>query len=144
MRGSQYHLAVEEIKPLSQLLPTQHNLQKCIGLHSLLKALIFLHENAQMSHNNVCISSVYVSRDGFWRLGAMEYLCKFKDVTVDYLARTRSYRYVNGVDPNEDKHLRENVNRKDLIDVYAFGVLACEVLNAESDGKVHLTHPPNT
>ena len=53
---------------------------------------------------------------------ATEHLCKFKDETVDDLTRTRTYRCINAIDPNEDKHLHENVNWKDFIDIYAFGV----------------------
>ncbi|GJQ72593.1 hypothetical protein Trydic_g1258 [Trypoxylus dichotomus] len=73
-KGSKFHLAVEDVKPLSHVVLSQSSLQLCIGLHSILKALCFLHERAGASHNNVCIGSIYVTKDGNWKLGGMEYL----------------------------------------------------------------------
>ncbi|CAH1972660.1 unnamed protein product [Acanthoscelides obtectus] len=128
---TKYYLAVEEAVPLSQVVGTLNPLQISIGLHSIAKALYFLHEQAQSSHNNVCTTSVYVTRDGSWKLGGMEYLCKYKELNSDYLGKTKSSRYNKAVDPNEEACIVKN--RKCSIDVYAFGVLACELLKSKSN-----------
>ena len=47
--NGQYHLATEEVRPLSQVLAQQTPLQLCIGLHSILKAVTFLHEKVVIS-----------------------------------------------------------------------------------------------
>lgn len=129
-KSSKFHLAVEEVTPLFLALPNQSLQQICIGLHSILKALCFLHEKAAVNHNNVCGASIYVTNDGSWRLGGMEYLCRIADINADYLSKTREHRYKKAVDSDEDK-----VKLFNVIDVYAFGVLAEEVLTKKSDGK---------
>lgn len=134
-KGSEFFLAVEDVKPLSHILPTLNGLQICIGLHSILKALCFLHEKALVSHNNICVASIYVTKDGSWKLGGMEYLCGFKELNPDYMAKTANYRYDKSIDPNEIKHLKAEKVRNDFIDVYAFGALALEILKKVSDGK---------
>lgn len=94
-KGSKFYLAVEDVKPLAHVLPTLNSLHICIGLHSILKALCFLHEKALVSHNNVCTASIYVAKDGSWKLGGMEYLCKFTELSADYLSKTRNTRYAS-------------------------------------------------
>ncbi|VEN50069.1 unnamed protein product [Callosobruchus maculatus] len=131
---SKCYLAVEEVTPLSQVLGTLNSFQILIGLHSIAKALYFLHEHAQSSHNNVCITSIYVTRDGSWKLGGMEYLCKYKELNSEYLHKTKISRYNKAVDPKEDTFIEKE--RQYLIDVYAFGVLVCELLKSKSSDEI--------
>lgn len=128
------YLAVEEVTPLAQVLTKLSSLQISIGLYSILKALKFLHEKAAASHNNVCISSIYVTREGNWKLGGMEFLCKYNELTSEYLSKSRGNRYNKAVDSNEDKLVKDG-KRKDFVDIYAFNVLAVEVLKSKVDGK---------
>lgn len=134
-KGSKYYLAVENVRPLAHVLASQNSLQICVGLHSILKALVFLHEKAFASHNNVCIASIYVTKDGNWKLGGMEYLCRFQDMSSDYMAKTRTLRYSKGIDPNEDKLLLDLKKQKEFVDLYAFANLALEILKEKTDGK---------
>lgn len=133
-KGSKFHLGVEDVKPLSHVLMSQSNLQICIGLYSILKALCFLHEKAAVSHNNICIASIYVSKDGSWKLGGMEYLCRFKDLTAEYLNKIKTFRYYKAIDPNEQKNLLIDCGRYDFIDIYGFSVLVNEVLKKKQEG----------
>lgn len=134
-KGSTFYLAVDDVKPLSLILSTQNTLQVCIGLYSILKALCFLHDKACVSHNNICIASIYVTKDNRWCLGGMEYLCRFSDLNEDYLCKTRTYRYDKAIDVNETK-INKHVNEKPyVIDCYAFGVLVNEVLQNRTEGK---------
>ncbi|KAJ8962134.1 hypothetical protein NQ318_018091 [Aromia moschata] len=137
-KSSKFYLAVEEVTPLAHILSTLSTLQICIGLHSILKALHFLHEKALASHNNVCLASIYITKDSSWKLGGMEYLCRYKDLSCDYLNKCKSTRYSKAVDPNEDKLFKNANGRKDFVDVYAFGVLAYEVLKSKSDDEIRL------
>ncbi|KAG5896264.1 hypothetical protein JTB14_033561 [Gonioctena quinquepunctata] len=135
-KNSKHYLAVEEVTPLSQILPTLNMVQISIGLYSVLKALCFLHQKALVSHNNVCTASIYVTKDGNWKLGGMEYLCSYKDMNCDYLSKTRTSRYSKSLDPNEDKLLQNNLGRRDFIDIFAFGILVCEILKSKIDDEI--------
>ncbi|XP_046403156.1 protein-associating with the carboxyl-terminal domain of ezrin [Ischnura elegans] len=132
-RGDCWHLATEEIKPLAQVLSQLTPIQICLGLHSILKALTFLHDKAEVSHNNVCCASVYVTPDGTWKLCGFEHLCRFKDLTPAFLKRAQERRYERAITPEEDdtnglKTLNGCLIEPWAIDTYAFGVLAEEVL----------------
>ncbi|XP_015595232.1 protein-associating with the carboxyl-terminal domain of ezrin [Cephus cinctus] len=135
-KGSKFLLATEEVKPLVQAIGTQTTLQICIGLHSILRALIFLHEKALASHNNVCSSSIYVTSEGFWKLGGLEYLCRFTELTPAYLQKTRNYRYEKAISPEEDGAKSAVLLEPTAIDQFAFGVLAEEVLRLKNNDDV--------
>lgn len=132
-KGSKFFLATEEARPLIQVIEKQNILQICIGLHSILRALIFLHETALASHNNICSSSIYVTAEGYWKLGGLECLCKLTDATPTYYQRIKSYRYEKAISPNED--IADLIKSANLtsIDSYAFGVLAEDILKNLQD-----------
>ncbi|XP_075987620.1 protein-associating with the carboxyl-terminal domain of ezrin [Anticarsia gemmatalis] len=128
---STLHLATEYVQPLSQILNTLTPLQICIGLNNILRALVFLQEQAGMSHNNVSMSAVYVTGDGQWKLGGMQYLCPFADLTSAYLKHARIHRYDKAVDPNEDSY---EITTK--VDQYGFAVLVDDVFKDCHDDEV--------
>lgn len=100
------------------------------GLYSILKAVTFLHEKASSSHNNLSWSAVYVTGDGSWKLGGLEYLCRYEELTADYLAKTRTTRYDKAIDPNESTNATDpKYIRSGAIDKYAFAVLVQELLH---------------
>ncbi|XP_054273562.1 protein-associating with the carboxyl-terminal domain of ezrin-like [Macrosteles quadrilineatus] len=132
-KGSKFHLATEQVQPLAQVLPSQTSLQICVGLQSVLKALVFLHESGTASHNNVCRASVYVTQGGSWKLGGLEYLCRFNEMSSRYLEETRTRRYDPSVAANESESLPQPVS---AVDAYAFGVLASEVLINKNPDEV--------
>lgn len=132
-KGSKFFLATEQVKPLIQSIENQSTLQICMGLYNILRTLVFLHEKAYISHNNLCESSIYVTLEGCWKLGGLECLCKFKDLTSFYLQRIRKYRYEKAISSNEDTiFISKNFK---TIDVYAFGVLAEDILKLKDPGK---------
>lgn len=135
-KGSSYYLATEEVKPLAQVIGSQTTLQICIGLHSILRALIFLHEKALASHNNVCSSSIYVTPEGSWKLGGLEFLCRFTDFNQAYLKKIKNFRYEKAIAPEEDGNSLETQLNPIGIDQYAFGVLTEEVLRLKNSGKI--------
>ncbi|VVC90924.1 unnamed protein product [Leptidea sinapis] len=131
LQRSTFHLATEYVQPLAHKLTSQTPLQKCIGLNNILQALVFLHEHGQVSHNNVCISSIYICGDDQWKLGGLQYLCSFSELTSTYLKQARLHRYDKAIDPNE-----ESSEYTATIDQYAFAVLVDEVLNGCKDDDI--------
>ncbi|CAH2238802.1 jg7736 [Pararge aegeria aegeria] len=128
---STFHLATEYVQPLAHVLNSQTPLQICIGLNNILQALVFLHEQACMSHNNISMSSIYISGDGQWKLAGLQYLCPFNELNAAYLKHSRIHRYDKAVDPNEDSY--EIISK---VDQYAFAVLVEDVFNGHNDDEV--------
>ncbi|CAH2068411.1 unnamed protein product, partial [Iphiclides podalirius] len=128
---STFHLVTEYVQPLSHMLAAQTPLQICIGLNNILRALVFLHEQAGVSHNNVSVSSIYVSGDSQWKLGGLQYLCKFSDLNPTYLKHARIHRYDKAVDPDEESH--EHTSK---VDQYGFAVLVEDVFKDCKDDDV--------
>uniref|UniRef100_U5EYE9 Putative transferase transferring phosphorus-containing groups n=1 Tax=Corethrella appendiculata TaxID=1370023 RepID=U5EYE9_9DIPT len=123
-------LATERCKPLSNVLNTLGEIQLCLGLRNILCGLIFLVEQAEVRHLNICISSIYVTDDNTWKLAGFEHLWKKEDFSISLLDKSRSHRYINSIDPNEVKNNGKN------IEVYSFAVFCEEVLHNKTEKHI--------
>ncbi|XP_067662421.1 protein-associating with the carboxyl-terminal domain of ezrin-like [Haliotis asinina] len=122
------YLVTERVQPLENTLTLLHPFEICAGLHSVLEALRFLHDTVGVSHNNVCLSSVYVTTDGTWRLGGLEHSCKFQEATAEFLDKCLAFRNEATVSPEEKQGaVKATVEYGHARDVFAFGVLVEQV-----------------
>ena len=64
-------LVTERVTPLSLARADIEEESVCLGLLELCQALAFLHQ-AGLCHGNICQGSVFITREGRWRLGGLE------------------------------------------------------------------------
>lgn len=121
-KGSELTLATEHAKPLPLCLKSHNAIQICLGLRSVLQAVTFLVEKAKVRHLNLCMSSIYVSDDGTWKLSGFEFLYQPNELTPELLESSLKHRYLKAVDE------RNEVRTTGLnLEQFAFAVLCRDI-----------------
>lgn len=120
--GREITLVTEQCRPLQLCLKTQNAIQICLGLRSVLQALCFVVEQAQMRHLNVCSASIYVTNEGAWKLSGFEFLCQANELHKEVLQMSHKHRCKKSVDPK-----RELETGGQNLEQFAFAVLCKEI-----------------
>lgn len=114
------HLVTERVQPLEMVLDGLSSDEVCAGIYDILQALLFLHETGNSAHNNICLSSIFVSEDGHWKLGGMEMVSRLNEAAPEFAEF--------GILPKAHGHAR---------DAYSFGKMVEGLLS-------HVTHKATT
>ncbi|CAH1786148.1 unnamed protein product [Owenia fusiformis] len=132
--GEDRCLVTEDVYPLETVLESLTSVEICAGMYSIIEAIAFLHDCGHMCHNNIALSSIYVSQDGTWRLGGTEFLCRFEDASQTFLQQSRSMRDEKTIAPEEksEKYMTDPATGH-ARDVFAFGVLVEALLECIGD-----------
>ncbi len=109
--------------PLSLVLPSLGPDKICLGIHSLIKTVSFLHSNSFL-HNNLALQSVYVTEDGRWVLGGMEFIKSFSDMTAEFISTVDKYIPKDSIPPEDEKSFGCIESR----DHYALGQLFSRII----------------
>lgn len=107
-----------------KVLQSQNEIQICLGIKNILNALIFLVETANVKHLNISVDSVFVTESGHWKLNGMEHVFTSTDITKEFLQKSRPYRNLQSIDPDESDGT--------CLEQYAFGAFCEAVISKDS------------
>lgn len=132
-------LATEIVTPLVTSMSELTFDEICVGLDDILQAVNFLHSTLGMSHNNLCVSSLFMGHDGTWKLGELQHACKFSDATQAFLDQCRAFRKENSLAPEEKAGaVKLDPSIGHARDMFAFGAVLEALLEnlREKDDRV--------
>lgn len=133
-------LICESLRPLSTSLNDLSNEQVICGLYGVINAVVFLHEKAHISHNNVSLWTVYLNGKQTWKLSDFELALAFNELNAENLKSFSELKEKASMSPEEEACLRDgaatNVDRilnscPHCIDSYGWAMLAVTVLKKD-------------
>ncbi|KAL5463579.1 hypothetical protein EMCRGX_G032488 [Ephydatia muelleri] len=140
---SSIYAVTEEATPLEESLRSPEGRTEFAlswGLHQTLKAISFLNNDCSLIHRCVCLSSIFVDGSGEWKLGGVEFMVPFGDLTVALAPKPLSSLQV--YDPPEvAKPASAKKIEKWSVDVWGLGCLLWEVFNGPLTQAASLKNP---
>lgn len=128
--GGEVVVVTEHATPL-----LHYDLSKLSPLHvsasllSILQTLVFMHDRAGVSHNNLSGASIFVTTTGSWKLWGLEYSCSFGELNRDHIEHINSYCHESSIPPDDKSRISPAYQH--ARDSYAFACLVQQILANE-------------
>ncbi|KAI9328976.1 armadillo-type protein [Obelidium mucronatum] len=136
---AQVIIGTEPVTPLSLALSRDPSLADdanflALGLYKIASAVKFLNADVQMTHGNIRMSSIYITKSGEWKLAGLDVACSLKDpqpLLVEWGSRLAdSFKYAPPECANGWAGIVDNP--LSALDSWGFGCLLYEVFNNTS------------
>ncbi|RNA06863.1 hypothetical protein BpHYR1_012605, partial [Brachionus plicatilis] len=134
-------LITESVRPLTCLLGDLSREQIVRGLYGITNAVLFLHQKVQVSHNNICASSINLNPKQTWKLNNFELSLPFSGLNTQNLGQIYDFKDKNSVTPEEEL-VSKGMGKSDLdsvlkehphcLDSYAWAMLVVKLLYTNS------------
>ncbi|KAL5598921.1 hypothetical protein BROUX41_003758 [Berkeleyomyces rouxiae] len=133
------YIATERVTPLRWSVKRKSLSPETIkwGLFSIANTLKFINEDALSVHGNVCVSSIYASESGEWKLGGFDVLSSIKDDEAIIYTYGSQVPGTNRYAPPEIARGGWDSVKKNphaAVDSFNFGTLIFEVFNGDYSG----------
>ncbi|GJJ73566.1 hypothetical protein EMPS_05924 [Entomortierella parvispora] len=130
------HLITERVIPLTvDYLEGIAEDEILLGLYDIMVALHFLHSQCHMSHNNVQLSSIFVS-NGRWVLGGMEFTGTVAESKETGLTSILSKELVPPEHQNQGpSSINGDMDQPHAVDIWQYGKLVESLIQ---DGFLHI------
>jgi SCY1-like protein 1 len=140
--GSHVLLSTEPVLPLRKVLPSLDFPEILLGIYQIGTALVWLHNQCGIMHDNVNLDAIYVTKDKQlrWVLGDFFFATPFNAVKKENIIATKDLRNKDSVPPEEQSENFEVVNiyARDAYGLARTIVKIFDFVKTKSDNKLDL------
>ncbi|EGC35135.1 hypothetical protein DICPUDRAFT_55347 [Dictyostelium purpureum] len=79
---SNIYIVTEPVQPLDEQIEDIRSFENAIswGIYQVTKGLAFLNNDCNLTHGNIQVSSIFVTKSGDWKIGGLDFVSDVKDI----------------------------------------------------------------